>query len=70
MDRLIYTRHANEQMAKRGILRSDVERIVSTPDVSYVGKDGKMNRVGVLTDGQRVRVVLVDNRVITIMWQY
>lgn len=70
MDRIIFTHHARKQMVDRDITLSDVERIATTPDVTYTGQDGKLNLVGVLSDDRRVRLVMVGPKVITIMWQF
>ncbi len=56
--RVRYTDHAKDQMRERGYEQSDIDRVIQSPDTTYVGVDGKRNMHGTTSTG-RVRVVLV-----------
>jgi len=72
-----YSRHATDQMRRRGISGPRVEATLSTPDRTFLGRQGNLVAERSFGPGAPVRVVYVDRldregwrtHVITVMWK-
>ena len=58
---LVYTLHAREQMAERGVTEADVERVLAAHDMSGLDPDGNVRLSGQIAPRNRLLIVVAKD---------